>query len=297
MDKMKIGVYGLGKISHRVIQGIQFSKNSELYALCSRSQNKANEYKKRYQAKQAYASYEEMLKDERVDLVYICTPNYLHKEHILKALSANKHVICEKPMCLSSEDLKECFDYSKEKKCFLMEAHKTVFTPLNQTIFQRIQEGEIGEVISIEAQYATRLEESISSWHFDKPGAGCMYDIGVYPICFANFMANSPIHVIKRLKDQALIEYENGCIAHIATSWTCTMENTAHIYGSKGEITYANFWKSDIAMMNGKELKVEQASDFTGEIEHAASCIQKGLVESPIMSQQASQAILKVLES
>ena len=297
MEKIKIGIYGLGKISHRVIQGIQCSKNSELYAVCSRSQIKANEFQKKYQAQRAYTSYEEMLKDESVDLVYICTPNYLHKEHILKALSANQNVICEKPMCLSSKDLKECFELAKERHCFLMEAHKTVFTPLNQAIFQKIQDGEIGKVIAIEAQYATRLEEEISSWHFDKPGAGCMYDIGVYPICFANFMANSSIHTTKRLKDQALIAYENGCIAHIATSWDCTMENTSHIYGSKGTITYANFWKSDHAYMNGTELKVEQASDFTGEIEHAATCIQKGLLESPIMSQRASQEILKVLEN
>ncbi len=297
MKKIKIAVYGLGKISNRVIQGIQCSKNAELYCVCSRSQEKANTYKKQYQAKKAYVSYEEMLQDKEIDLVYICTPNYLHKEHILKALSFYKNVVCEKPMCLSISDLKECFTLSKQNHCFLMEAHKTVFTPLNQLIFQKIQAGEIGEIVSIEAQYATRLEETISSWHFDQAGAGCMYDIGVYPICFANFMANRSIHTIKRLKDHALIEYENGCIAHIATSWSCTMENKAHIYGTKGTISYSNFWKNDCATINGKELKVNQASDFTGEIEHAATCIQKGWIESPIMSQEASAQILKVIEN
>lgn len=297
MEKIRIGVLGLGNISHRVIQGIQFSKNSQLYAVCSRSLDKANLFKETYHACICYDSYMDMLKDQNIDMIYICTPNYLHFDHIMEALKMRKNVVCEKPMCLTVEALNECFELAHKQKCFLMEAHKTVFTPLNQKIYQLIQNNEIGKVVSIEAQYATKLVNPISSWHYNQEGAGCMYDIGVYPICLSNFMANSPIKNVYRIKDQALIEYENGCVGHIATSWQCTMENTAHIYGEKGSIVYKNFWKTTKALVNDKQICVEQNSDFTGEINHASECIKKGLVESPIMSHFASEQILKVIEA
>ena len=292
---IRIGIYGLGKISRRVIQGVLSSNNACLYAVCSSSIEKANIFKKEYQAEKAYDNYERMLEDRNLDLVYICTPNYLHTKHIQIALSYRKHVVCEKPMCVSTKELNDCFDYAKRQNCFLMEAHKTVFTPLNQKLFEMISNEELGEIKSIDAQYATRLTEQISDWHFNQAGDGCMFDIGVYPICYANRMANSSIFRVSRFQDEALIEYENGCVAHIATSWNVDMENTAHIYGTKGSISCKNFWKNTEAAVNGSKITVVQESDFTGEIEHACTCIENGMIESPAMSRKASLEILKVI--
>ena len=149
---IRIGVYGLGKISYRVIQGILYANNADLYAVCSSNLEKANAFKEEYGARKAYDSYEEMLQDANLDMVYICTPNYLHAKHIQMALNNHKHVVCEKPMCVSSKELNACFDYAKKQNCFLMEAHKTVFTPLNQKLFEVISNGQIGQVKSIDAQ-------------------------------------------------------------------------------------------------------------------------------------------------
>ena len=139
---VQIGVYGLGGISRRVIQGVLFSRNANLYAVCSSSIEKADAYKEEYGAKKAYDNYENMLQDTNIDMIYICTPNYLHAKHIQLALANHKHVVCEKPMCVSSEELHACFDYAHQQNCFLMEAHKTVFTPLNQKLFEMISNEE-----------------------------------------------------------------------------------------------------------------------------------------------------------
>lgn len=294
---VQIGVYGLGKISRRVIQGILYASNANLYAVCSSSFQKANIFKETYSAHLAYDDYEKMLQDPDLDMVYICTPNYLHAKHIQMALQHKKHVVCEKPMCVSFQDLEDCFDMAQKQNCFLMEAHKTVFTPLNQKVFEMITNDGIGQIKSIDAQYATKLNQEISDWHFTQNGAGCMFDIGVYPICYANRMANSAIMKIARFKDEALIEYENGCVAHIATSWDVDMENTAYIYGTKGNIVCKNFWKNTEAVVNGRKLEVKQKSDFTGEIEHACTCIENGILESPIMSKRASLEILQVVKA
>ena len=118
---IRIGVYGLGKISYRVIQGILYANNADLYAVCSSNLEKTNAFKEEYRARKAYDSYEEMLQDANLDMVYICTPNYLHAKHIQMALNNHKHVVCEKPMCVSSKELNACFDYAKKQNCFLME--------------------------------------------------------------------------------------------------------------------------------------------------------------------------------
>lgn len=309
-----ICILGLGSIAHRVAVGIQAAKNAQLYAVCSRSRQKAREFAQRFSLPCFFDSMDAMLQDEKVDVIYICTPNSLHKAHILKCLAHDKHVICEKPMVLYTQDLVECFAMAKEKHRFLMEAHKCVFTPLNQKIHQMIHEGIIGKVHLIEAQDADDVwvqKKKVSSWHFEDEGGGCLYDIGVYPIAYANFMAQSSIKQIQlmdqKMNDdftihaQANILYENGIMAHIATSWVSKMENTAHIYGEKGSIHCQNFWKNTEATLkrDGKEekIKVSMKSDFTGEVQHAIECIEKGFTESKVMGLEASRQILQVIKS
>ena len=309
---LSFGILGLGKIADRVAKGIEYAKNGELVAVSSRNIDKAKTFAYKYHADIFYDNYIDMLQDDRVDIIYICTPNILHKEHIMLALKYHKHVICEKPMVLNLEDLDECFAYARKQNCFLMEAHKTVFTPLNIYLIEKINEGIIGEIKYIEAQYASNVlssQKKISSWHYDKEGGGCLYDIGVYPIAYANYFASSKIKEYELIQhkvddtfcDQAhaMITYENGIMAHIATSWQCDMVNTAYIYGELGYIECHNFWKNTQAILVKDEKRIliekEMKSDFTGEIEHAINCIEKGWIESNIMGYEQSANILRII--
>lgn len=309
---LSFGILGLGKIADRVAKGIEYAKNGELVAVSSRNIDKAKAFAYKYHADIFYDNYIDMLQDDRVDIIYICTPNILHKEHIMLALKYHKHVICEKPMVLNLEDLDECFAYARKQNCFLMEAHKTVFTPLNIYLLEKINEGIIGEIKYIEAQYASNVlssQKKISSWHYDKEGGGCLYDIGVYPIAYANYFASSKIKEYELIQhkvddtfcDQAhaMITYENGIMAHIATSWQCDMVNTAYIYGELGYIECHNFWKNTQAILVKDEKRIliekEMKSDFTGEIEHAINCIEKGWIESNIMGYEQSANILRII--
>ena len=115
---MNIGILGLGKISKRVANGIIHAKDGVLYGVASRNIEKAEAFQKECHAIKAYGSYEDLCLDDAIELIYICTPNHLHKEHIMLCLKHHKHVICEKPMLTNREDLKECFDYAKQQHCF-----------------------------------------------------------------------------------------------------------------------------------------------------------------------------------
>lgn len=310
---MKIGIIGLGKISKRVAKGIQCAKDAQLYAIASRSLDKAEAMKRELGAQKAYGSYEALCEDPLVEMVYICTPNPLHKEHIMLCLSHHKHVMCEKPMAGNREDLKECFAYAKRQGCFLMEAHKTVCTPLNQKLKRIVEGGAIGRLLYIEAGYCARLQldqADMAPWCFREEDGGCFYDIGVYPIAYANFFAGMDLKEITVMKEcaregycvqaQGMLKYENNVMALIRSSWKTNILNKAYLYGENGYIVCENFWKNTEAfMIKGEEqtrIHAAMESDFEPEVSHAIFYIQHGLLESPVMGYHQSDQILQVLE-
>lgn len=150
-------VYGLGKISKRVCNGCLGAKNMNLYGFVSRDIQKARSYQKEFNAQKAYDSINEVYEDDQVDVLYLCTPNYLHYEQIKDALENKKSVICEKPMVLESFQLDKLFELAKRNKVFLMEAHKTAFNPLLVKVKEMIQEGAIGDIYYIDAEYSHNI--------------------------------------------------------------------------------------------------------------------------------------------
>lgn len=307
-----VAVLGLGGISKRVIQGVIEAENAVLYAVAARDINRAVQFKEVYHAQVAYGDYETMLEDPEVDVVYIATANKFHYDQIMMCIKHHKHVICEKPMVATIDEVNEIFDAASKAGVFLMEAEKTLFTPLNRKITELIQQGEIGELVSMEAAYAnaTYYEESHDHWVFDKDFGGAMFDIGVYPICYINYFAASKIKqmMVSRVYGEegcdvyarGLIHYENGRIGSFYTGWIAENDNFGILYGTKGSIKTKQFWKhrsAEITYDDGtkKIIEVAACSDFKGEVEHAITCIEECLLESPILGREASLEILKVV--
>lgn len=306
-------VMGLGYISKRVAQGVVYASNARLYAFASRNKEKAKIMAEEFQIEHYY-TYEEMLLDQNIDVVYICTPNREHSKHIKMCMNAGFHVICEKPLCKDCNEVEEIYAYAREKERFILEAEKTIFTPLNTLLKQKIEEGVIGKLRMIDASYCASIAfkgYEKEMWNFDEEYGGSSFDVGVYPLCFANFYANSKItsHTIQRSNahnlnvdfDAAmLLQYENGIIATLRSSWDLPCTNRGILLGEEGYIEIENFWKNKEAYIikNGERTKieVEMKSDFTGEIEHAIECIEKGYMESPILGEKESLEIIKVLQ-
>lgn len=314
---INIAVIGLGNISKRVIEGISYVKGAKLYCVASRSKDKAREFKEKYDAEIAYDSYDDVYQDKKVDLVYLCTPNHLHYSQIISCLDNGKHVMCEKPMVSSVKEINELFDYAREKTLFLMEAEKTVFTNLHKEIKKIIEEGVIGEVISITADYSynvSRFNFPKDHWAFDEKHGGCLRDVGVYPICFCNSIANSKIKNIIGSKYTAadykcdfggkgIIEYENGIKASVESCWFYDSIDRGYaiVFGSRGKIHVPAYWKGNkfkIIFDNNeiKEIEVNQNSDFEGEIQEAVDMIKSDKIESPLMNREKTTEIMKVIE-
>lgn len=314
---INIAIVGLGNIAPRVAQGVSFTKDACLYAVASTSKEKALDFKEKYNAQVAYDNYEDVYKDTNIDLVYLCTPNHLHYDQIISCFNYNKHVICEKPMVATTQEVKELFEIARSKNLFLMEAQKTVFTNLHSEIQKIINNNEIGEVISIRADYCYNLEyQSFKEdhWVFNEKSGGCLKDVGVYPICFANSISNSSVKSVTGKKftnnnykcdfgGVGIIEYQNGIKATIECSWFYDSIDRGYaiIFGTKGKIEVPTYWKGNKCKViyddgNIKEVSVYQDSDFTNEIQEAINCIVNNQIQSKKMNEEKIIEIMKVIK-
>lgn len=284
--------------------------------MASRNGEKANLFAKEHGALKAYGSYKEMLEDPNVQIVYICTPNAFHEEQIRLCFEYGKHVICEKPMVQTEEKVKQLFKDAREHGCFLMEAEKTMFTPLNRKLKEMIQEGVIGKLLTIKAEYSSDCLADISKdhWVLEETHGGCAGDIGVYPISFSHYFADASMKNLKvqsfehpefscNFGMQADVVYENSVYAFLQSHWFFTPENKgcAILAGETGYIEIPAYWKENKAYLHKdgmvEEIIVDMESDFEGEISHAAECVEQGLLESPVLGERKTCEIIRIVET
>jgi len=159
------GILGAGKIvAGKFATDLALLSNANLYAVGSRSLEKAKDFSKTYHFEKAYGSYEELLSNADLDVVYIATPNSVHFEQTLLALDKGVSVLCEKPLALNAKQVREMIQKAKEKETFLMEALWTLFLPHLLKTKELIAAGVIGEVQSL-VQSGFRWRCFIGYWN------------------------------------------------------------------------------------------------------------------------------------
>ena len=180
VNRVKWGILGTANIARwGMIPGMKQADNCELYAIAGRSAEKAKKYQEDYGFHKAYGSYDELLMDEDVQAVYIPLPNSLHKEWVIAALKAGKHVLCEKPLALNADDAKEMFRTAEKEGRYLMEAYAYLHTPYVASLQEIVKSGAIGEVDYLETAFITQDYKEDIRLHKEL-GGGAMYDLGCY---------------------------------------------------------------------------------------------------------------------
>jgi len=190
MQKLRWGILGCASIAKwSVIPGIRLSEHNEVKAIASRSIETAQATAAELQIPIAYGSYEEMLADPDLDVIYIPLPNHLHKEWSIKAARSGKHVLCEKPIALNSVEAAEMARVAKEENIIMAEAFMYRYHPRYKLIKQMIADGEIGEVRHIRGGFTFNNGASTDNVRYVKEwGGGSLYDVGCYPISAARYI-------------------------------------------------------------------------------------------------------------
>ena len=248
--KLNWALLSTARINERLIPAIRESKNNQLMAVASRNLINSKKYAKKHNIQKAYGSYEDLLKDTEIDVIYISLPNHLHCEWTIKAAKAKKHVLCEKPLAPSLNEIDKMIAISKKNKVMIQEATMMRFNPQTNYVRQAINKNKIGKIHYISAIFAiSNLNYKDIRYVYSIPkGGGSLYDLGSYCISFARGVLGlepkkvfGDIDIIKGTGkvDQvfsAFLKFQDNIAMHFQCSMRSFPHESVTIVGEKGTI-------------------------------------------------------------
>ena len=314
MDKVRWGILGTADIARgATIPGMQQANNCELCAVAGRRLEKAQAFRDEFGFRKAYGSYEELLADPEVEAVYIPLPNDLHCEWSVRALQAGKHVLCEKPLAVSEEQVKWMFDAAEKSGVYLMEAFAYLHSPFVQAVKAELDAGVIGDIRYMESAFITGRRPDTDIRLRKETCGGAMYDLGCYAVSMAMWMIGKEPDTIRAsaqfspkgidLFTSALLLYDDESVAALDCGMLLPHGrlDRFRIYGTKGTIlSPVEFNQSGeipytIIRDGISETKIVSVRDnYALEVEQLGRCV-RGL-ETPHVSREFSLLVARVTD-
>ena len=312
MKMIRWGIIGLGKIANSFATDMQQVDNSIIYAVASRSQEKANDFGAKYNVAKCYDSYEELAQDAQVDAIYIATPHVRHAQDALLCLTYNKAVLCEKPFAMNLQEVDSMIAKAKEHNVLLMEALWTRFMPHFKFVKEELESGRYGKVKSLHADFSFKAPVNPDGRLYNKLlGGGSLLDIGIYPVFCALALLGKPESITAKGKigktqiDEEIeitFNYKTDTRAFLSSSILKNTPTTATLVCDNGIVfLHSRFHQTDkvTTLLNG--IKVEHdfsynAKGYTFEIMHFADLLRAGKTESPLMSFEFSRMLIQTLD-
>lgn len=303
--ELRYGILSTSSIAPRFIAAVRACGKGEIVAVSSRSLSKAQEKAALWDIPTAYGSHEELLRDEKVNIVYISNVNAQHYPWAKAALLAGKHVICEKPCTTSYVHTKELYKLAQEKGLFFMEAQKMLFLPAVLAAKRRLS--DLGKVTMIELSHS--FPGSYNGWMFDKEaGGGPLLSSGIYAVQLIHWLFGAITQIGGTASMEKGVEWqyiltgqtEQGVLFSAKNSTRAVLDNTCRIFGEKGYIELPNYWKAQkvIFRIDGKEeiLEFPCQYELIYEAAHIADCLEKGLKNSPVITKELSLSGIEAIE-
>lgn len=309
------GVLATGTIAHKFAATIMNMGNeTQIVACASRNIEHAKSFAQEFSIPKYYDSYEALIQDKEVDVVYIATPNSLHLENMKMCIEAGKHVLCEKPLTTNADDAKEVFALAKEKGVFLMEAFWISMLPMHLKIVQMISDGMIGEVRHIRADYGYTVQGQRKLRKFDASlGGGALLDVGIYNIGFVSMIfgyhpvdIQSKVHISEFGTDDfetMIFEYESGATAALSVSIGLKLGKEGVIYGTKGSIRLPDFQMAQKIVVDSYDGTTEEIdmpfeiNGFEYQVREVIKCIENGKISSSIQTPENTIAVMEIMDA
>ncbi len=297
---IKWGIIGLGNIAHKFVTDLLLVPEAELYAVASRNIEKSTDFANHFGAKKAYNSYEALLEDPEVSIVYIATPHHAHYELTLKALRNKKHVLCEKPIAMNCAQTQEMIVVAKENNCFFMEAFWTRFNPSFVEAFAKIKQGDIGEVKYINADFSYLINNPSGRMTEMELGGGSLLDMGVYPLFLTYMILGKPKKILASslffdsgadAQTSIILQYDSAQ-ALVYSSFMSHSNMVASVSGTLGRLDINSMWYeaqgySVVKDVDNKRINFDKPTNgqgFTYEIQECHQCIGNNQIESKLWS-------------
>ena len=310
---MKLGILGPGRIARTVAATLVAMPEIECYAVASRTPERAEAFARDFGFEKVYNSYEQMLQDPDLELVYITTPHSHHYEQICQCLEHGKHVICEKAFTMNADQARKLRNLAAEKGLYLAEAIWTRYMPSRQMIDRIIESGIIGAVNTLTANlsYNIAYKERIMD---PALAGGALLDIGIYGLNFALMHFGDDIERIEssvQLTDTGVdametitIFYKDGRMAVLTHSIYCRSDRKGIIHGETGYIVVENINNPrSISVYDVNDNLLEscqvpqQISGYEYEFQEAVRCIREGKTEADSMPMDRTIQVMEIMDS
>lgn len=308
----KVGIIGAGWIAEKMAEALAPLEDYCVYAIASRSIGKATEFAGRWNIPKAYGSYEDMVKDNDVDLVYIATPHSHHFPHAMLALNAGKPVLVEKAFTANAAEAEELIETARSKGLFITEAIWTRYMPLSHKVKEIMESGIIGKPRVITATLCYMMEFKERILRPDLCG-GALLDLGVYALNFARmYFGTDIVKTVSNchmgptgidLQECISLSYADGKMANLQAGTLCLNDRQGIINGTEGYIRVDNINCPEVVEVYRNYELVERyvkpedmVNGYEYQVIEARRCIEAGLPESPMMPHQETLDIMKQMD-
>lgn len=315
-DKVRWGVIGCAGIAtKRLLPAMRNVQEAVLYGIASRALAKAEDVARQFAAEVAYGSYEELLADPHVQVIYNPLPNHLHKRWTISALRAGKHVLCEKPIGLDAAEAREMQAVAQETGQLLLEAFMYRFSSVIQAAIARLQEGAIGEVRELHSAFSFLIDDDPTNIRLRADaGGGALYDVGCYCINVLRMLAGrEPVRAWARLTwsdkydvdvgGAGVLDFGDGLLGTFNTSFDARGETYCRAVGTRGvlELPDGFLGRGDTArlrlVVDGQvdEITVPLIDAYELEVRDMSRAIQG--VSEPQFGGEALDATMRVIDA
>jgi xylose dehydrogenase (NAD/NADP) len=295
MNTIRWGLLSTANINRRLIPAIRASRRGKLVAVASRDLARASSYAAEWEIPQAFDNYQSMLDSGQVDVVYNSLPNHLHAEWSIKALQAGIHVLCEKPFAISLDKVDQMIETSQQTNCVLAEAFMYRHHPQTKIAGRWVKDGRLGEITLVRGTFNFAMGSRDNVRLVPEYGGGCLWDVGVYPLSFAQYIyGGPPVSVFGNqwIGDTGVDEtftgqmiYSRDRLAQIASSFRTPFYTYTEVIGTEGRLFLNRPFvaQEDGARLlffpkNGEvqEIPVPEKELYLGEVEDMHAAILDG---------------------
>lgn len=290
------GLIGPGRFARKFAGELSGIDRARPVAVGSRDKERAGEFAREFGFARAHGSYEDLVNDDEVDVVYVVLPHVFHREVAEMALCAGKAVLCEKPLTPSAEDTRALCDLAREEGVFLMEAMKTGFLPAVQRARQWVDDGKIGEPKLLKADFSFfgPADPEDRLMNPDLAG-GCVLDVGIYPIFLSRFLLGEveDLRAVGHLAETGVedtvainVRHRNGACGALTASFLAPESMDAVVLGTEGSIRLPKFHAAHAAELvredgGGEVFGDERAGMVAAEIEAVMDALDQDRIECP----------------
>jgi xylose dehydrogenase (NAD/NADP) len=303
---VKWGLLSTARINEAILDGARQSDRTDVVAVASRDRGRAEEYAREHGIERAHGSYEELLGDDDVEVVYNSLPNSLHVEWSIRALEAGKHVLCEKPMDRRVEAVERAFDTADRAGRLLMEAFMYRHHPQTKKAAQLVRDGAIGELRQLRSLFSFTLADEADVRMLPELDGGALMDLGCYCISMQRLFAGEPQLVFGRQRTGgtgvdlgfvAVLEFEADVFGEFHCGFDLPGRSGLEAVGSKGTLLVRDpvHCRDPHVEVNGQRIDVEDVDRYFLQVENFSAAV-RGDAE-PLLGRADALGQVRVIEA